>query len=124
MIFGTLKIVGTTLETHNDYYALREITTVSTRRPFVSAGLMTGILMAAFAFGFWDILFFGERIAALAIASTAIWGGLNIGLLQLASRDLRGLPLADAAYGTYRHLNREGRKIAAAAERAKTGDMA
>jgi len=122
MIIGKLEIVGSVLETSNDSYALESISTASTRRPYLASGLLIGSLVAGFALGFWDILCAGERVTALLGSAVAIWLGLNIGRLQLNSRDLRGSELADANFGTYRHLDRERPKILAAAARAKAED--
>ncbi len=119
MIIGKLRLGETSLHTSNDSYVLQSITAVSTRRPFLSAGLMIGGLTAAFGVAFADILYPGELIALAAVAFLATLLGWKIGLLLLVSRDLRGSPIADAVYGTYRHLNRLRPEIADAVERAK-----
>tara|TARA_R110002072_G_scaffold266193_3_gene425044 strand:+ start:1562 stop:1933 length:372 start_codon:yes stop_codon:yes gene_type:complete len=119
MIFGTFKI-GDTLETNNDNYMLASITAVSTRRPFISAGLMAGGLCALFGFGFWDILWPAERLTLSCIAVASVAVGLSIGRLSLASRDLRGTPIADAVYGTYGHLNQKRRELANAIHQINT----
>jgi len=124
MIFGKLEINGSVLETSNDSYALASVSAASTRRPFLISGLMVGTLVAAFALSFWDILYLGERIASLFMSAAALWSSLNIGRLQLTSRDLRGSELADANFGTYRHLNRERPRILAAAANSKSNTKA
>ena len=119
MILGTFKLHETSLETSNDDYMLETVSTVSTRRPFLSAGLMIGGLLSLFTFSFADILTFAE-ITGLTVASGfCLVVGLSIGRLHLVSRDLRGSPVADAVYGTYAHLNRERPKVVAAIARAK-----
>lgn len=120
MIFGKLEI-GRTLETHKDNFILTGITAISTRRPFLSAGLMVGGLCATLGMGFRDILWSGELLALSCIAVASVTVGLSIGQLRLVSRDLRGSPIADAVYGTYAHLNRKRREIADAIERANAG---
>ncbi|WP_297339523.1 hypothetical protein [Pseudophaeobacter sp.] len=121
MIFGTLRLGETALHTHNDSYVLEGIKAVSTRRPFLSAGLVIGTLVAGFTISFSDILYLGEIAALIVTGFLSIIGGLSIGRLQLVSRDLTGSPIADAVYGTYGHLNRLRPLIADAVERAKTG---
>ena len=120
MIFGKFEI-GDTLETNNDNYIITSITAVSTRRPFLSAGLMAGGLCALFGFGFWDILWPAERMALIGIAVTSVTIGMGIGRLSLASRDLRGTPIADAVYGSYGHLNQKRRELAKAIHKINAG---
>jgi len=123
MIFGTLRLGETALHTHNDSYVLEGIKAVSTRRPFLSAGLVIGTLVAGFTISFSDILYPGEIAALIVTAFLSIIGGLSIGRLQLVSRDLTGSSIADAVYGTYSDLNRRRPLIADAVERAKTGGV-
>jgi len=120
MIFGKFEI-GDTLETNNDNYIITSITAISTRRPFLSAGLMAGGLCALFGFGFWGILWPAERLALACIAVICSTLGIGIGRLSLASRDLRGTPIADAVYGTYGHLNQKRRELAKAIHRINAG---
>jgi hypothetical protein len=122
MLARYLEIKGGALHTSIDSYLLNQITAVSARRPFWASGILIGGLSAAFAGGFWDILTTPERIASLVVTATSIWGGLTIGQLQLVSRDLRGSPMAEAVYGTYRDLNRKRREIAEAVQAVQRGD--
>lgn len=121
MIFGKLELHDTTLETKNDDYVLASITAVSTRRPFLSAGLLIGALTGTFTGAFFDILHIEEIAALCAVTTMSLTGGWSIGKLQLVSRDLRGTPIADAVYGTYRDLSRWRPKITAAIARANSG---
>ncbi len=121
MIFGKLDIGQKTLTTHNDTYVLSGISVISTRRPFLSAGLMISALSALFIVSFSNILFVGEIITLTGLSAISLWVGICIGQLRLISRDLAGSPVADAVYGTYRHLNRCRPVIADAIDRAKTG---
>lgn len=109
------------LHAHNDTYVLDSISAVSTRRPFLSAGLMIAALITGFCLAFVDILYVGELAALASISLLSAIGGLTIGQLHLTSRDLQGSPIADSVYGTYGHLNRLRPQIADAVERAKTG---
>lgn len=120
MIFGTLTVGETALHTHNDSYILEGIKAVSTSRPFLSSGVMISALTTIFGIGFNDILYVGELAAVGTFASVSLILGLKIGQLRLISRDLAGAHATDAVYGTYAHLNRERRKIAAAVERVKS----
>ena len=121
MVFGTLNIGETSLHTHNDSYILEGIKAVSTSRPFLSSGVMISALTTVMGVGFADILYAGELTAVGAVASVSLILGMKIGQLRLISRDLAGAQATDAVYGTYAHLNRERRKIAAAVEQVKSG---
>ena len=121
MILGKLTLGETALHTHNDSYILEGIKAISTSRPFFSSGVMISALATIFGIGFADILYVGELAALCAVASVTLILGLKIGQLRLISRDLAGAQATDAVYGTYAHLNRERRKIAAAVERVKSG---
>ncbi len=118
MIFGKLKLNRTTLETSNDTYVLESVSTISTRRPFIALGLLLCALSGTFTWSFRDILTLSEILGLVSFAVVILWIGLTIGKLQLISRDLKGLPLADAVYGSYRDLNNKRPAIAAAIERA------
>ena len=124
MIFGKLILHANKnqLETSNDFYELEGIKVVSVRHPFLSAGLIIGGLLAGFSTSFWDLLYDGERGAVVIIISLMAVIALSIGRLQLISRELLQSPLSEAVYGTYRHLRREGAKIAAAAHVARASE--
>lgn len=123
MILGRLSLGEKALQTHNDSYVLDSISAVSTRRPFLSIGLIISGLLGTFTLSFLDLLYLHE-IGGLALAAILVLvGGLSVGQLRLVSRDLRGSPIADAIYGSYRHLNRLRPEIADAVERAKTGGV-
>lgn len=122
MTFGKLILHETQLETSNDFYQLSAIRVVSVRRPFLTAGLMIGGLLSSFAASFWDLLYDGERWLLLALIAASRLGGWTTGQLRLVSRELVGSPLAEAIYGTYRHLRRESGRIAKAAEAARNSE--
>ncbi|MDJ0826430.1 MAG: hypothetical protein QNJ16_13070 [Rhodobacter sp.] len=122
MIFGTYRFVAGGVETQNDTYMLQNITAISARRPFLGAGLSIAALLAGFGAAFHDLLFAHEW-AILGGICTALTGvSLWLGRLQLLSRDLRGLDLGTALYGSYRHLNRLRRETAAAIHVARKED--
>lgn len=123
MILGKLTLGETALHTHNESYILEGIKAVSTSRPFLSFGMMISALTTIFGIGFADILYIGELVALGAVAAVSLVLGLKIGQLRLISRDLVGANATNAVYGTYGHLNRERRKIAAAVERVKSGGV-
>ncbi len=119
MIFGKLRLGANALHTHNDSYVLESISAVSTRRPFLSAGVMVSGLTAMFGVSFIDILTIGEVISLILISGLSLTGGLTIGQLRLISRDLRGSPISEAIFDSYGHLNRLRPQIAEAVEQAK-----
>ncbi|MEM8634386.1 MAG: hypothetical protein AAGF33_05355 [Pseudomonadota bacterium] len=122
MVFGKLTIGKAALHTHNDSYALRSITALSTRRPFLVAGGLISGVSAGFAFSFSDILTEAELLSALTISGFGLAIGVGIGQLTLISRDLRGSPMAESVYGSYRHLNRVRPAILEAADMAKRSE--
>lgn len=119
MILGKLILNATTLETTNDTYVLESVSTISTRRPFLASGILICSLAGSLACSFQDILTLAELSGLLSVAGVSLGVGLTLGRLQLVSRDLKGLPLADAVYGTHRDLNQRRPSILAAIERAK-----
>lgn len=121
MTLGELILGETALHTQNDSFILEGIKAVSTSRPFLSSGLMVSTLAAIFGIGFADILYVSELVGLGFVVCMSLTLGLKIGQLRLISRDLAGAHATDSIYGTYAHLNRERRKIAAAIERVKTG---
>ena len=121
MILGKLHLGETSLHTHRDSYVLETISAISTRRPFLSAGAMITVLTTGFGWSFADILTTGELLALSLVSLSSLAGGVGIGQLHLVSRDLRGSPIGDAVYGTYRHLNHERLSITEAVERTKAG---
>lgn len=123
MIFGKLTLTHTALHTHNDSYVLSGIKGVSARRPFLSTGLLVGGLLGLFGSAFADILTATELGSLAAATAVSLSVGFGLGQLQLVSRDLAGSRIADVVYGSYRHLNRERRRIAEAVEAAKSGEM-
>jgi hypothetical protein len=123
MILGTLRLGGTALHTHNHSYILEGIKAVSTRRPFLSSGVLVAGHAGLFAIGFNDLLYVGEIAALVATSGFSLAFGLCIGQLRLISRDLTGAQATEAVYGTYRHLNLERLEIAAAVERMKSGGV-
>jgi hypothetical protein len=123
MIFGKLTLGATALHTHNDSHVLSTIVGVSTRRPFLASGLMTGGLVGLFGLSFADILTVGEIVGLSALSVGSIVLGLTLGQLTLVSSALRGSQLADSVMGSYGHLNRLRPRIIDAVERAKGGDV-
>jgi len=119
MILGKIEITKTTLETHNDSYALASVSAVSARRPYLSAGIMIAGVTSLFGLAFQDILYPVELTCLGTVTLTSLLGGLCLGRLQLVSRDLRGSPIADAVFGTYGHLNRLRPQILQARDRAR-----
>lgn len=121
MIIGTLRIGTNSLHTHRDSYVLSAITAVSTRRPWLGAGLTVAALCGGFGLAFHDILTSSELLTLGAVGAFSLGIGLTFGQLRLISRDLRGSELSDAIYGTHAHLSALRLEIVHAVENAKTG---
>lgn len=117
MIFGSVDVTATSVDTHRDSYLLEQLTVVSVRRPLWVTGMMTSITLAAFGIGFFDLLFPGELAVLSTLSTTALLIGWQLGQLKLLSRDLRGSELSGAILGQYTDLNRLRREIAAAVSR-------
>ena len=123
MILGTLDVKDGQLFTKNGNYQLDVVSVISTRRPFLSSGLTMTALLSLFGLGAYDILKVSELVALTVVIGIALAASLTIGQLHLVSRDLRGSPMADAVWGSYRRLNAERRKIAALVRDAKREGM-
>ena len=117
MIFGSVDVTATSVDTHRDSYLLEQLTVVSVRRPMWITGLMTSIALCAFLIGFFDLLYVGEIAVLSGMSITALLIGWQLGQLKLLSRDLRGSELSGAIFGQYDDLNRLRREIAAAVSR-------
>lgn len=111
MIFGTVRVTDSVVETHRDSYMLGSLTGISVRRPLLPGGLLFAGGGAGFGLTFADLLYPSEicAVSALSLADVAL--GFGIGQIQLLSRDLRGSELACMIWGTYGHLNRIRRDI-------------
>lgn len=114
MIAGWIEVTESAVETHRDSYLLAHLTVASARRPFQAPGLLFAGGFGGFAVSFADLLYLHEMILLACAAAVCLIFGRCIGQLQLLSRDLRGTELRTAVYGTYGHLNRIRREIAAA----------
>lgn len=114
MIFGTVEVTATSVDTHRDSYLLEQLTVVSVRRPAWTAGLLASGSLAAFWIGCFDLLYPGEIAVLGTLSAVALLTGWHLGQLKLLSRDLRGSELSGAIFGQYADLNRLRRKIAAA----------
>ena len=112
MPFGEFYIKNKAVHTHNDTYILSNVTTISARRPFLSASFLIAALMSSFGAAFYDLLYPFEVIAIGLGVTACLFAGLWLGHLQLLSRDLRGSELGTAIWGSYRELNHIRRQIA------------
>lgn len=114
MIFGSILVTDTGVETHRDSYLLAHLTVVSTRRPFFAGAVLCATGLTGFCLAFADLLYAHELILLVSLAAMLLIVGRSLGQLQLLSRDLRGTELSTAIFGTYRHLTRIRREITAA----------
>lgn len=121
MIFGRIKVVGHHVETHNDDYALHQISVVSVRRPFLLGSLTVGSALTAFGLAFADVLYLNELLTITALVASLVFVGLWLGNLQFLSRDLRNSQLGTVIWGSYRVLNQKRRVIARAIGRGESG---
>ncbi|MDF1803194.1 hypothetical protein [Thalassovita sp.] len=124
MLFSSITIKDNEVETRNDSYHLENLTVVSARRELLGAGLLVATTLAGFGLAFADILWPAEKIGIALVCGISLWTGLTIGRLRFHSRDLSGSELSGVIWGTYGHLNRKRREIAAAIRAAKSGGTA
>lgn len=114
MIFGSVEIDKSSVNTHRDSYLLPNISVVSVRRPFLAGALICAAGFGGFGFSFSDLLYPGEIKAIVGGVVTALFAGVWLGQLKLLSRDLRNSELSGAIWGSYGHLNRLRREITTA----------
>ena len=114
MIFGSVYITGQAVQTHRDSYLLAHLTVVSVRRPFLGGGILFALGGSSFGFAFADLLYVHEMVGIAAFVGAALVCGWTLGQIRLLSRDLRGSELTGMIWGSYAHLNRLRRDIAAA----------
>lgn len=124
MILGELDLDphNAALHTARDSYTLKELTTVSVRRPFLPVVGIFSAGLGAIGVSFFDVLYPHERIAIGVFVVVALLAGWCIGRLKLRSRELRsGDELADAVWGSFPALNKKRREIirAVAASRGR-----
>lgn len=125
MIIGDLELdaVNAALHAAKDSHTLKELTTVSVRRPFLPVAVIFSVGLGAMGVSFFDVLYVHERIIIAGFVTIAMVVGWTIGRLKLRSRELRsGDELADAVWGSFSALNKKRREIirAVAATRAGT----
>ena len=126
MIFGTAKIVDgsngrVALETSNDNYPLTPNTNISVLRPFRALGLGLAVLLTGFGIAFRDILYTHELWIIAGGVLIAFLVGNILAHLVLINRELNGSDLSVAVWGTYRHLNRLRKDLAAARDMRREG---
>lgn len=120
-IFGSLHIDERAVQTHRDSYLLDHLTVASVRRPALGPALIFALGLGGFGVAFADLLYAAE-LRSIALGCAAMLGaGFWLGQLKLLSRDLRGSELSGAVWGSYRRLNVERRRIAAAMRGAGSG---
>lgn len=113
MILGDPKIHRGYLETNNDHYPLTPNTTFSVVRPFRGGATAFAGMLLAFAGASSDLLYTWELAVVVGCAAALFVAGSTVAHLMIVNRDLRGSDLQVAFWGTYRHLNRKRREIAA-----------
>ena len=114
MILGDLEVdfENGAVHTNRDSHMLKELTTVSVRKPFLPVAVMFGGGLSAMAMAFQDILYLHELYLIGAGVTVAACAGLLVGRLKLRSRELMsGDELADAVWGTFPALNAKRREI-------------
>jgi hypothetical protein len=120
MLFSPVTIKENEVETRNDSYRLENLTVVSARRTLLGTSLLTVTALGVFGFAFADILWPTEKTGIVLACGLILYAGFSIGRLRFHSRDLNGSELSGVVWGTYGHLNRKRREIAAAIRAVKS----
>lgn len=123
VIFGTVKVEGSSVRTHRDSYLLASLSVVSTRRPFLGASLLVGVFALGFTISFWDLLYPTEIATTAALPLVGIFLASQIGLLSLLSRDLRGSELSGVIWGHYHELTKVRLEIVKKLDTLSNGDV-
>lgn len=114
MIFGSVSIEKSAVNTHRDSYRLENLSVVSVRRPLLLPAILFAVGLGGFAVAFADLLYAHESAALAALVLIGLVIGFWLGQLKLLSRDLRGSELSGVIWGTYSRLNKVRRDIVTA----------
>lgn len=123
MMIGFAKIEGSKVITHCDTHILRNITSISSRRPLLGGSIFFAGGIAGGGLAFIDLLYLHEVLVILCISGLIAYAGFQIGRLTLLSRDLRGSELADAIWGHHKDLQIKRHEIADAVVKSGGGDV-
>ncbi len=120
-IWGSVRVEGGAVVTHNQTLVLAALTVFKVERPF----LMPSLLLAG-AFGGWTAAFFNllypvEIFSTLGASALSVLIGLQVGRLHLHGGDLRGSTLGQSSWGRYRSLNRVRTEIAVKLDTLRNG---
>lgn len=118
MIVGSVTVTPHTVETHRASYRLEELNVVAMERPLLPVSLMGALGGTGFGVSFGDLLYPGEIAGLAGAVAFGLLAGFRLARIQLLSRDLRGSELSCMIWGTWGHLQRVRREIAAAREAA------
>ncbi|SFJ14735.1 hypothetical protein [Albimonas pacifica] len=124
MIFGSVSVSSSTVETHRDSYRLAGISVISVRRPLLPGGVMLASGGSGFGLAFGDLLHIHEVVLLALVIAGGLLAGTRVARMQFLSRDLRGSDLACVIWGSHGRLALVRREIVAAIQTLEGGGAA
>jgi len=112
MIWGTVKVKDSVIETNKYTFVLSVLTNFGVERPFLIPSRLLSGAFVGFTIAFSDLLYPIEIFLILGASGLSIFAGAQIAQLRLHGGDLRGTTLGHALWGTHSSLQNERAKIA------------
>ena len=113
MIWGSVRVEGGAVVTHNQTFVLAALTNFKVERPFRTPSLLLGGAIIGWTAAFADLLFPLEILSTLGVSGLSILIGMQAGQLRLHGGNLRGTTFGHALWGRYASLNKVRAEIAA-----------
>ena len=124
MMFGKADIDNGVLETRHTSYTLSEEINAKAARVFLTPALTGSVMVGLFALGCWDLLYPGEKWAALGFVLTSVLFGMTFARLVIVKSSLRGSELTVAGFGIYSNIRAKARGIVLASQQKLVADYA
>ncbi len=121
-IWGSVRVEGGAVVTHNQTFVLAALTNFKVERPFKMPSLLLGGAIAGWTAAFAELLYPLEIFSALGISGLSVLGGMQVGQLRLHGADLRGTTLGHAVWGLHASLQEVRAEIAAKLDFSKKSD--
>lgn len=104
MMLGTCRVEQNTIITSKTTYVVTEETRPDVRRVFLIPGLVVGIGLSLFTFGFADLLKPHEFVMIGCVIGISVFAGMQIARLTILDRVTRGTEQMSAVYGLHSTL--------------------
>lgn len=112
-VWGSVRVEGGAVVTHNQTFVLAALTTFKVERPFLMPSILLGGAISGWTVAFADLLYPMEILSTLGVCGLSVLVGMQVGQLHLHGGDLRGSTLGHSLWGRYASLNSIRAEIAA-----------